>query len=71
MHIPRPRQWAQQFTANWAVSSQLQARRNAMVASTVLAHRRAERLEVEEFLTSLEQSPTAPDTPKSDAAAHA
>ncbi len=34
----------------WPVESQQRARRNALVASTALARRRAERLEVEEFL---------------------
>lgn len=34
----------------WAVGAQLHARRNAMIASTRLAQRRAERVEVEEFL---------------------
>ncbi len=37
----------------WAVASQQQARRNAMVASTALAQRRAELLEVEEYLAGL------------------
>ena len=37
----------------WAVASQQQARRNAMVASTALAQRRAEVVEVEEFLAGL------------------
>lgn len=36
----------------WPETSQLQARRNALVASTALARRRAERIEVEEFLSS-------------------
>jgi len=35
---------------DWPVTSQSRACRNAMVASTVLAQRRAERVEVEEFL---------------------
>ena len=37
----------------WPVESQLHARRNALVASTALAQRRAERDEVEELLASL------------------
>ncbi len=37
----------------WPVESQLGARRNAMIASTALAQRRAEIEDVEEFLTSL------------------
>ena len=37
----------------WAVRSQQTARRNAMIASTALTQRRAELIEVEQFLTSL------------------
>ena len=37
----------------WGVASQQQARRNAMVASTSLAQRRAEMNEVEDFLAGL------------------
>lgn len=36
----------------WSVESQLRARRNAMVASTHLAKRRAEREDVEEFFAA-------------------
>jgi hypothetical protein len=36
----------------WPVESQQQARRNAMVASTALAQRRAEREDVEEFFAA-------------------
>ncbi|WP_121252094.1 hypothetical protein [Nocardioides ferulae] len=36
----------------WSVQAQQQARRNAMIASTVLAQRRAEHVEVEEFLAA-------------------
>ncbi len=35
----------------WAVASQQHARRNAMVAATVLTQRRAEAREVENYLT--------------------
>jgi hypothetical protein len=38
--------------AAWPVTSQQQARRNALVGATALAHRRKERLDVEEFLAS-------------------
>jgi DNA-binding FadR family transcriptional regulator len=38
----------------WSVESQLGARRNAMVACTALAARRAEREDVEDFLAALE-----------------
>lgn len=34
----------------WAADSQQRARRNAMIAATACAQRRAERLEVEDFL---------------------
>jgi hypothetical protein len=37
----------------WSVDAQLTARRNAMVASTALAQRRAEREEVEELVAAL------------------
>ena len=47
--------WSTLVTAltQWPVDSQQRARRNAMIASTALAQRRAETDEVEEFLTSL------------------
>ncbi|HCB05032.1 MAG TPA: hypothetical protein PLZ93_19305 [Nocardioides sp.] len=38
----------------WSVESQLGARRNAMVASTALAARRAEREDVARYLDALE-----------------
>ena len=38
----------------WSVESQLGARRNAMVASTALAARRAEREDVARYLAALE-----------------
>jgi hypothetical protein len=38
---------------SWSAESQLGARRNAMVASTALAARRAEREDVEAFFTAL------------------
>jgi hypothetical protein len=44
--IPRPAR----AIGSWAVSSQQHARRNAMIASTALAQRRAEAAEVEEYL---------------------
>ncbi len=37
----------------WPVRSQQRSRRNAMIASTRLAQRRAELVEVEEYLTSV------------------
>jgi len=38
---------------SWSVASQQRARRNAMIASTALAQRRAEIDEVDEFLAGL------------------
>ena len=38
----------------WSVASQQRARRNAMIASTTLAQRRAETNEVEDFLAGLQ-----------------
>jgi hypothetical protein len=49
----------------WPVESQQRARRNAMIASTALAQRRAELDEVEEFLAALGGAPVP------EAAAHA
>ena len=43
----------------WPVESQLRARRNAMVASSALARRRAELDEVEEFLAALGEAPSS------------
>ena len=43
-----------QWIDTWSVASQQQARRNAMIASTALAQRRAEMNEVEEFLADLQ-----------------
>ena len=43
--------------ARWSVESQHAARRNALVASTALAQRRAERDEVEELLAALVRVP--------------
>lgn len=45
----------------WPVESQQRARRNAMVASTALAHRRAELDDVERFLAARRGNPTAED----------
>lgn len=45
----------------WAVGSQQQARRNAMIASTALAQRRAELTEVEDYLSAMAgPAPLAP-----------
>ena len=40
------------LVGRWSTRSQEQARRNAMTACTVLAARRLERLEVEEYVAS-------------------
>ena len=42
---------------DWPVASQQRSRRNAMIASTALAQRRAELAEVEDFLASLRTAP--------------
>lgn len=39
----------------WADRSQQQSRRNAMIALTALTQRRAEQIEVEEFLAALRE----------------
>jgi hypothetical protein len=41
----------------WPVDSQQRSRRNAMIASTALAQRRAELEDVEDFLAALRQDP--------------
>lgn len=47
----------------WPTESQLGARRNAMIASTALAQRRAEIEEVEAFLAGRSHTPTTDDAP--------
>jgi hypothetical protein len=42
---------------HWPVESQQRARRNALVASTALAQRRAELDDVEEFLAAVGEAP--------------
>lgn len=42
---------------SWPVESQLGSRRNAMIASTALAQRRAELDDVEEYLAARRQAP--------------
>jgi hypothetical protein len=53
--IPQPRR----FLHYVAVESQLGSRRDAMIASTALAQRRVERIEVEEFFAGLEEAAAA------------
>lgn len=52
---------------SWPVDSQLRARRNAMIASTSLAQRRAELDDLERFLTAS----TSTESPSEVAAAAA
>jgi hypothetical protein len=46
--------------ASWHLTSQQNARRNALVASTALMQRRQERLDVEEFLSEHAARAAAP-----------
>ena len=55
---------------SWAVASQQGARRNAMIASTALAKRRAELIEVEEYLASLTTRTLVTTVAVEPAAAH-
>lgn len=48
----------------WAVESQQRARRNAMLASTECAQRRAERDEVDDFFATLHAEPPTSDSVK-------
>lgn len=54
--LPSPRK----ALDDWAVDSQMRARRNAMLAATDLAQRRAERLEVDAWFAYIE-APTHGD----------
>ena len=47
----------------WSIDSQQGARRNAMVANTALAARRAERQDVDAYLASLRPVPSGPRLP--------
>lgn len=57
--LRRPRLLAPAVGAvrRWPVQSQQRSRRNAMIASTALAQRRAELDDVEEFLAARGRSP--------------
>lgn len=48
----------------WATESQQRARRNAMLASTECAQRRAEREEVDEFFAALHAAPASTADPR-------
>ena len=54
----------------WSVASQQRARRNAMIASTALAQRRAETNEVEDFLAGLHAAARTGGHPAQQVAAH-
>jgi hypothetical protein len=56
--------------AQWHVTSQQQARRNALVASTALTARRQEQREVEDFLAELEARRGRPALPEQRTATH-
>ena len=51
MHLPLVAH-VDRWVDRWALASQEQARRNAMVAATALRRRRAETREVEDFLAA-------------------
>lgn len=61
MHVPLLLRRPADAVRRWSVDSHLGARRNAMIASTALAQRRAERDEVEEFLAALGEAPAPED----------
>lgn len=67
MHVPHLLRRPVDAVRRWPVDSQLGARRNAMIASTALAQRRAELDEVEEFLAALRLR----EAPVPEVAAHA
>jgi len=54
----------------WAVESQQRARRNAMLAATECAQRRAERDEVDDFFAALHAASTAAPVSGAAKAAH-
>jgi hypothetical protein len=57
----KPDLWApMRRLARWPVTSQIGARRNALIAATALAQRRAERNDVERFLRALDRRPPPP-----------
>ncbi|GAA1765397.1 hypothetical protein GCM10009795_009930 [Nocardioides hankookensis] len=55
----------------WPVESQQRSRRNAMIASTALAQRRAELNDVEDFLAALDLQHALGRVPAPEVAAHA
>lgn len=57
-HVARRIARAVTAVREWPVESQQRSRRNAMIASTALAQRRAELNDVEDFLAALGRSST-------------
>jgi hypothetical protein len=58
LRAARPFRDAVASVRQWPVESQQRSRRNAMIASTALAQRRAELNDVEDFLAAAGLSPT-------------
>ena len=58
--LPNPLSVVSTRVRTWAITSQLGARRNAMIASTALAARRAERQDVDDFFASMRPVPAPP-----------
>ena len=56
--------------ATWHVTSQQHARRNALIASTALAQRRKERLDVEDFLARYDAPHDVPHDAPLEASQH-
>ncbi len=59
LRAARPLGRAVGVARRWSVESQQGSRRNAMIASTALAQRRAELNDVEDFLAALGHSPVS------------
>jgi hypothetical protein len=57
MNAPSPFAALLHDLRTWPQTSQAQARRNAMLAATACAQRRAERQDVEDYFTSLTRPP--------------
>jgi hypothetical protein len=57
LHARRPIGHAVDAVRRWPVESQQRSRRNAMIASTALAQRRAELNDVEDFLAARGRAP--------------
>jgi hypothetical protein len=69
--LPYPLSLVSARVNTWAIESQQGARRNAMIASTAMAARRAEREDVEDFFSSLRPSVRPPArTPSLPVVAH-